>query len=240
MSTNAEETVLDYQVANRVATITLNAPQRGNALSIAILNAFRSAIETAQKDYEVDVLILRSTGRHFCTGADLKWAGVRDENIDVWREGNAALMSLLRTLYVLDKPVLARVQGSAFGGAVAVLALCDEVVAVSDAAWKLPELQLGMVPSAIIPVLRLAVDRNTMRRVLCNESPWNSVDAHRFGLVTELASPDTLDPVFNARVEAWRRLPTPSFQATKRWLRELDENDFNRSLELGCVAAASF
>ncbi|RAR57158.1 methylglutaconyl-CoA hydratase [Paraburkholderia unamae] len=241
MSDESADNVVVFAVEGRVATITLNVPQRGNALSIPLMHGFRAALQAAQRDPNVAVVQLRANGRHFCTGADLGWAAARAERDEVqWREGNEALLALLSELYGLAKPVIARVQGTVLGAAVALLCLCDDVIALGDASWRLPELKLGLVPSAIVPVLRLIVAPHVIRRLLYDEVPWTSVDAHGFGIVTQPATEAKLDAFVQARIEAWLALPEAGVAATKRWMRELDVDDFHRALELGRKYAAPF
>ncbi|NPT47001.1 hypothetical protein GNZ12_38035 [Paraburkholderia sp. 1N] len=240
MSEESANSGLIYELDGRVATITLDAPQRGNALSIPMMHAFRAALRAAQQEPDVALIVLRASGKHFCTGADLKWAGALAEGNEAqWREGNEALVAVLLEFYGLSKPVVARVHGTVLGGAVAVLCLCDDVIAVGEVNWRLPELKLGIVPSAIVPALRQVANRSVLRRLLYDERPWNSMDARGFGIVTEVASQETLDLLVQARIDAWLALPSASFAATKSWMRELDADDFRKALERGRAHAAS-
>jgi methylglutaconyl-CoA hydratase len=240
MSEVCKSDPIAFSVERRVATIMLDVPERGNALSIPLMHGFRAALQAAQQDHDVEMIVLRANGRHFCTGADLGWASARDRGDDVWwRKGNEALLALLEELYGLTKPVVARVHGTVLGGAVAVLCLCDDVIALDEARWHLPELKLGMVPSAIVPVLRQITVPHVIRRLLYDEAPWNSVDAHSFGIVTRVATALTLDELVQARVDAWLALPSAGVTATKHWMRELDADDFRRALERGRTYAAS-
>ena len=240
MSEQTTDSTVIYAGEGRIATVTLDVPQRGNALSIPLMDGFRAALQAAQRDPDVAVILLRANGRHFCTGADLGWAAAREQgNEEQWREGNEALVALLHELYGLAKPVVARVHGTVLGAAVAALCLCDDVVALGEASWRLPELKLGLVPSAIVPVLRQVTTPHVIRRVLYDETPWTSVDAHGFGIVTRVATAQTLEALVRARLDAWLALPPAGVAATKRWMRELDADDFRRALERGREHVAS-
>lgn len=233
MEQEADDGVV-YRVQERVATITLNVPHRGNALSISVMRGICIALQEAQRDERVAVIVLSASGRHFCAGADLDWATAHAEGDEaLWHEGNAALSVLLHALFAISKPVVARVHGTVIGGGVAMLCLCDDVVAVAEANWRLPELRLGIVPSAIVPALRQIVGAHVIRRVVYDDAPWNSADAHGFGIVSHLATPQTLDAQVQARVDAWLVLPASGVAATKQWMRELGADDFRRSLERG-------
>ncbi|MBN3789749.1 enoyl-CoA hydratase/isomerase family protein [Burkholderia sp. Ac-20353] len=239
MKETSTDSAIVFGVEGRVATITLNTPRRGNALSIPLMHGFRAALQAAQHDPDIAVILLRANGRHFCTGADLGWAARVPGEEAQWHEGNEALVALLNELYRLTKPVVAQVHGTVLGGAVAVLCLCDDVIALGDAGWGLPELRLGLVPSAIVPVLRQIAAPHVIRRLLYDAAPWTSVDAHAFGIVTRLATGETLDALVQARIQAWLALPSAGFAATKGWMRELDADDFRNALERGHEYAAS-
>ncbi|WP_028217101.1 enoyl-CoA hydratase/isomerase family protein [Paraburkholderia oxyphila] len=240
MSEETTDRAVIYAGEGRIATIKLDVPQRGNALSIPLMREFRAALQAAQRDPDVAVILLRASGRHFCTGADLGWAAAREQgNEESWREGNEALVALLHELYGLAKPVVARVNGTVLGGAVAVLCLCDDVVALDEARWGLPELKLGLVPSAIVPVLRQMAVPHVIRRLVFDQAPWTSVEAQGFGIVTQVATAQTLDSHLRARLDAWLALPSAAVAATKRWMRELDAEAFRRALETGREHVAS-
>lgn len=235
MEATIKESV-SYQVQERVAIVTLDAPERGNALAIPMMNRICELLQTAQCDPNVTVVELRAKGKHFCTGADLGWAGA-DRDEELWKAGNAALNAMLQMLFEFSKPLGVRVQGSVIGGGVAMLCLCDDVVAVTEAPWYLPELRLGMVPSAILPALRLVATPSVVRRVLFDDTPWNSADAHRFGIVTRLASSETLEAQVQARLDAWKALPADCSAATKFWMRRLAAEYFRACSETGGVYA---
>ena len=224
-----------------VTTITLDAPRRGNALSMALMRGLCAALRAAQSRPDVAVIVLRANGKHFCAGADLGWAGARDKGDEAqWNAGNAALQELLDTLFALAKPVVARVHGTVIGGGVALLCLCDDVLALDTAHWRLPELPLGMVPTAIVPPLRQVAPQHAIRRMLFDQTPWNSVDAQGFGIVSHVAaSPEALDALTRARTDAWLALPPAAVAATKRWMRELGARDWRESIERGQAHAAS-
>lgn len=235
MTTDAA-TEVRFSTSQGMALIELHRPTRGNALSIELMQALRAALEQAQRDSDVKVIQLRAAGKHFCTGADLSWANTESA---LWAEGHAALNALLEALYVISKPVVARVHGTVIGAGVALLCLCDQVVAVDEATWRLPEVKLGMVPSAIVPALRQVASTAAIRQLIFTDRAWSSQAMQAFGVVAELVSVNGLDGAVEACIEAWRSLAPSSVMATKRLLRELGRQDFEHASERGRVHAAT-
>ncbi|MDM0084734.1 enoyl-CoA hydratase/isomerase family protein [Variovorax sp. J31P179] len=215
----------------RVATITLDRPRKGNSLSLALMRELRSALRVFQEDNELDMLLLQANGRHFCTGADVSWINaVTSGDAELWTRGIGELFALLADLHALDKPVIARVHGSAVGGGVAILALCDSVVTVADAKWSLPEIQLGMVPTVVIPALLERVSRSTLERLLFQDHAWNGTSALEMGLATHVVAEKDLDAAINVTLEHWRAIPIQTVIETKALLRQIEGSDFVRRL----------
>lgn len=225
--------MLAYRVRTRTATITMDDPEHGNALSIGMMGNLREAFQAARRDPEVDLVVLRATGRQFCIGADLGWiCALACGDALLWRAGMGALTGLLDDLHAFSKPIVARVHGSVIGGGVAMLALCDAVIAVREARWRLPEVKLGMVPTAVLPPLQGVVPAGLLRRLLFEEGSWDSATAQNFGLATQVVDADALDSAVQARVESWLSLPAVTFAATKGLLREMDRARFRQQMEM--------
>jgi len=227
-----ELAVIDYHCADRVASLTLDQPQSGNALSIPMMRAFRSALEKAAKSPGVDMVALRATGRHFCSGADLQWIkSIVTGDEALWREGMQQLLGLLADLQGMDKPLLAAVHGSVIGAGVSLLCLCDVVVATDTMRWRLPEVALGMVPTAVMPALRYRLSPAVVRQLLLEPDQWSAAQAQSMGLVSEVTSAVELEAALQARLAKMRALPGTTLSQTKRLLRELDADGFAQDLQ---------
>lgn len=218
---------VEVVLADGVATIALGDAAAGNALSLPMMAALRAALRQAQADPAVRVARIQARGRHFCVGADLGWIGaLATGDAALWQAGMDELLRLLEDLRRLDKPVVARVHGAVVGGGVGLLCLCDAVIATQDSRWKLPELPLGMVPTALIAPLRARVAPAALKRLLFEARTWDGSEALAFGLATELAPVTALDAAVAARVAQFASLPPGAFGATKRLLATLDHDAF--------------
>ncbi len=183
----AEQPVTLKATQAGVATITLNRPEVHNAFNAEVIELLSEIFEDLAGADGVRVVLLAAAGKSFSAGADLNWmkrAGsfTEEEN----REDARALGEMLRRLNRLPKPTVALVQGSAFGGGVGLMAACDMVVAVREAAFSLSEVKLGLIPATIAPYVVAAIGERQARRYFLTGERFDAEAARRIGLVHEL------------------------------------------------------
>ncbi len=177
-----------------IATVTLNRPEIHNAFDDALIETLASALKRLEDDKSVRVVVLCAMGKSFSAGADLRWmqriAGYSEaENIEDARR----LAGLLRTLQRMPKPTVARVQGSAFGGGVGLVACCDIVVASENARFALTEVKLGLIPAVISPYVSRAMGERHARRYMLTGERFSAEEAYRLGLVHDVVPEAVLD-----------------------------------------------
>lgn len=182
-----------YQVSEGVARITINRPERRNALSWDLVRQMRDAFVGAKEDDAVRVCVLTGAGdRAFCAGADL--SGMAEgAGFVALHDARGELAGLFRDLYALGKPTIARVRGYALAGGFGLALTCDMVVAADDAVFGAPEINVGLWPYMVtVPMLRamppkVALELSlTGRRVAADE-------AQRIGFVNAVVPVDELD-----------------------------------------------
>ncbi len=183
----AEEPILLKATQAGVATITLNRPEVHNAFNAEVIDLMIEILEDLAGADGVRVVLLTAAGKSFSAGADLNWmkhaaSFTEEEN----REDARALGEMLRRLNRLPKPTVALVQGSAFGGGVGLMAACDIVVAVRDAAFSLSEVKLGLIPATIAPYVVAAIGERQTRRFFLTGERFDADEAQAIGLVHEL------------------------------------------------------
>lgn len=172
-----------------VGIITLNRADRDNAFDERTLLELIAATDAMERDASVRVVVFSSTGKTFCAGADLAWMrraaaqGV-DENLRDARE----LAEALRRIAQLSKPTVARVQGSAFGGGVGIVAACDIAVAVLDARFAVADVKLGLIPSAVAPYMVAAIGLRHARRYMMTGEHFSAAEGYRIGLFNEMVA----------------------------------------------------
>ena len=189
----------DITVANAVATVTLNRPQIHNAFDETLIARLTAAFVSLDDDPDVRAVVLTGAGRSFCAGADLNWmkrmaAFGPEENL----ADAHALAAMLRSLYALSKPTIARVNGAAYGGGVGLVAACDIAVAVPEATFALSEAKLGLIPATIGPYVLEAIGARHARRYFLTAERFGASEALRIGLLHEEVAADAID----ARIDA--------------------------------------
>jgi methylglutaconyl-CoA hydratase len=185
------------QPAAYVLTVTLDRPQVRNALNpelIAALSQTFSQIPAATR-----AVVLQATGSTFCAGADLNW--MRDslaQPLEVVEAEAQSLADMLQTVQQCPCPVIAAVQGNAFGGAIGLLAACDVVISHPDSCFCLSETRLGLIPAIIAPWVSRKMGFSAFNALTLTAQVVDAVTAQRFNLVHMLAQ----DPASTALAQA--------------------------------------
>jgi len=225
--------------ARGVATVTLNRPERHNALSAALIDELEAVLAGLNADRAVRVVVLAAIGPTFCAGADIeemRTAGTAS-TVDNEREARR-LASLLAHLDGLAHPTVARVQGNAFGGALGLIAACDVAVAVEAAQFALTEVRLGLVPAMISPYVLRAIGPRQARRYVLTADRFGAVAAERMGLLHVVAPPAGLDAAVAGIVtELLRGAPGAQAEA-KRLIRRVSGRSDAADRELALETAS--
>lgn len=186
--------------ARGVALIAMNRPEVHNAFDEAMIREVIEAFRDLGGDDSVRVIIVAAEGKSFCAGADLNWmkrASEYDE--DQNREDAGELALMLNAIYACPKPVIARVQGNAFGGGVGVVAAADIAIGVSDVQFALSEVKLGIIPAVISPYVIEAIGARYAHRYCITAERFSGSEAYRIGLLHDLApSIDAMDEMIAA------------------------------------------
>jgi len=184
-----------YEVADGVARVTINRPERRNAMSYGVMQGLRDAVGAAKADDEVRVLVLAGAGdRAFCAGADL--GGIAENaGAAADHDGRGLLANLFRELWGLGKPTIARVRGYALAGGFGLALACDLVVAADDAQFGTPEVNVGLWPYMItVPLLR-SMPARTVLELQMTGRRVDAAEAARIGFVNRVVPVAELDAV---------------------------------------------
>ena len=194
---------IKVDVRESVALVTLARPSVHNAFDATLIRELTQALAALDGDSDVRAVVLLGEGKSFCAGADLNWmketAGYDEErNLADAKE----LAWMLRTLYLLGKPTIARVHGSVFGGGVGLVACCDIAFAAHDATFSLSETKLGLIPAAIGPYVVEAIGARQARRYFVSAERFTAAEAFRIGLVHDICPSEELDGKINELLAA--------------------------------------
>jgi enoyl-CoA hydratase/methylglutaconyl-CoA hydratase len=212
--------LVHYEVADRIATVTLDSPHNRNALSRQLVTELFESLRRAEEDGTVHVVLLRSADRVFCSGADLSEAAGGS-----MEEGARALVDLQRTIATMAKPVITRIAGPVRAGGIGIVAASDIAIAVEAASFAFTEVKLALTPAVIsLTVLPRMTSRSGALTFLTGEQ-FDATAASEMGLITKVVSADALDEVVDALCAGLAASPLQGLRETKRLLtRGLVEN----------------
>jgi len=182
-----------YEVSDAVARVTIDRPERRNAMSFGVMQGLRDAVAQAKADDAVRVFVLTGAGdKAFCAGADLGSGGIADSAVAA-HEGRGMLADLFRDLWGLGKPTIARVRGYALAGGFGLALACDFVVASDDAQFGTPEVNVGLWPYMItVPLLRSMPPKRVLELMMTGRRV-DAAEAERTGFVTRVVPVADLD-----------------------------------------------
>lgn len=182
-----------YSVDSGIARLTINRPERRNALSWSVVGELRRRVAECRDDAEARVLVLSGEGdRAFCAGADLSGMAEGAGYLDL-HEARGDLAKLFEDLWTLGKPSIARVRGYALAGGMGLALACDLVVAADDAQFGTPEIDVGLWPYMItVPLTRSMPPKKALELMMTGRRV-DAAEADRIGFVTRVVPVDELD-----------------------------------------------
>ena len=190
---NVEAPVLAARL-NGVARLTLNRPEKRNALSRGTLSALVAELERCRHDASVRAVQLTGSGKVFSAGADLAEMQAQADATEADNVEHAQqLARLLGALYTFPKPTLARVNGDGFGGALGLIAACDIVVVAADAKFAFTEVRLGLIPAVISPFVLGKIGESAALRFFLTAEVFDAATLERLGLAHQVVGADQLD-----------------------------------------------
>ncbi len=231
MSDPAFETLL-YSTEDRVATITLNRPERLNAIDGRMPGELRRAVERADADADVHVIVLRGAGKGFCGGYDLALFAEREGEFHGCQEMpwdptlDYAMMSRntedFMSLWRASKPTICQIHGAAVAGGSDIALCCDLIVAAEDARIGYPPARVWGIPTTMMWVYRLGLER--AKRMLFTGDLVSGREAEAMGLVLKAVPVDSLDAEVRALCDRIRGVPRNQLMMSKLAVNQAYEN----------------
>jgi methylglutaconyl-CoA hydratase len=213
--------LVEYTAHGPAAVVTINRPDRRNALSRALIADLTAAFRRAALD-ESRCVILTGNGPAFCAGMDLDElrGTLGDEQDQVWDDA-ANLSALYELIYTLPKPTVAAVNGAAVAGGAGLVTVCDLALSVPAAKFGYPEVRRGLVAAMVLPHLLRHVGERAARWMLLTGELIDAAEAQRVGLVNAVVSPDELLPTAHAWANLLAEGGPKALAKTKELLREV-------------------
>ena len=230
---NTDQTVL-YAVEGAVARITLNRPEKRNALNDAVIAALKDGLKKASKEERVRVVVISGAGKDFCSGADLsalqKIAGA---SVAENAEDARLLLELFLLIRQLPVPVVAAVTGRALAGGCGLATACDLVLAASSARFGYPEVKIGFVPALVMAILRRNVSEKRAFELITRGAEIGADQAKEFGLVNHVFHDESFADDVNQYLSGFEKMSASAIALTKTLLYQMDGMAFPEALETG-------
>ncbi len=208
--------------ARGVAVLTLNRPDKHNALSAQMIDDLTRAAELLGGDASVRVVVLTGAGASFCAGGDLGWMQDQMRADAATRAAEARkLAEMLGALNALPKPLIGRVQGQAFGGGIGMMSVCDVAIGVTGARFGLTEARLGLIPATIGPYVLARMGAAMARRVFMSGRLFDAAEAVTLGLLARAVAADALDASVEAEITPYLSCAPGAVARAKRLAQHL-------------------
>jgi methylglutaconyl-CoA hydratase len=233
------EPLVVYEVTDGIGRITLNRPDKRNALNAEMVDEVRRALELASDDATVRVVLVRGAGKDFCSGADL---AELERIAEMGTEESVADAMRLGELFIAmrrhPRPIVAAVQGRALAGGCGLATACDLVLAREDAQLGYPEVHLGFVPAMVMAILRRKVGESRAFELVSRGDRITASRAEEVGLVTRVFGVADFEVGVEAYAAELARRPASALELSKRLLYALGDLDFEAGIELGAEVNA--
>lgn len=232
--------VLAAELAGGILTLTLDRPEKRNALNEALIDALHGQIDRADVDAEVRVVVVRGAGKDFCAGADLaELLASADQSPEENAHGAMHLGELFVKMRSLPKPVVAVVQGRALAGGCGLATACDLVIAHAESRFGYPEIRRGFVPAMVMAMLRRAVTEKVAFDLVGTGRVLTAQEALAIGLVSRVVAPDRFADEATKIAVGLAGASGTALALIKRQLYAIDGLGFEEAIRLGAQVNAT-
>ena len=222
MNKNIKKTIIIKKNENGVSEITLNQPEKHNALSPNMINDLSESFDQFKDDPNTKVLIISAEGKSFCAGGDLDWMkeqifSDRKTRIEEARK----LADLLHKMYKFPKPLIAQVEGNAFGGGIGIISVCDIAISIENIKLALTEAKLGLIPATISPYVISKIGSNNAIDLFTSARTFSPTEAKNMGLIKTLCADENINDVIHKEANSFIVNAPSAVSASKKLVRNL-------------------
>jgi len=223
-----------YQVENGIARITLNRPEKKNALDSELISEVKDAVRACAGDENARVVLLTGAGTDFCSGADLSGLQRTFDNGPLENMAEARNMAeLFVEMRRHPRPIVAAVRGRALAGGCGLATAADIILASESAKFGYPEVNIGFVPAMVMAILRRSLSEKRAFELITTGETISGQTAFDFGLVNCLFADETFDLDVDAYVSKLAAKSASAITLSKRLLYHMDTMSFEAAIEAG-------
>jgi len=219
---------------NAISFITLNRPEKRNALNDGLIKDLKDALRQADKNETLRAIVIRGAGKDFCSGADLSALQKISESdvLENWDDAQN-LMELFSLIRKVKIPVVAAVHGRALAGGCGLATACDLVLASKTARFGYPEVKIGFVPAMVMAILRRNVSEKRAFELATQGFEFDAETAEKFGLINKILDDETFDEDVKSYVSIYEKVSRSAVVLSKKLLYQMDGATFETALQSG-------
>ena len=229
---------LEMKVKDGVGYITLNRPDRLNSLDLKLGEELHQVLKSLGKDPNVRVVVIRGTGKGFCGGGDVKEMYNAENKPRFLRELTKAIHRCVIDMREMEKPVIAAVNGAAFGAGLSLALACDVIIAVREAKFGTAFIGVGLAPGCGTQFFTKLVGYQRACEYILTSKTFTAEKAEELGIVNKLVSSDNLDAAVEEFVSKFRELPPIAVGKAKMLINKSMENNMIVHLDLESKTAS--
>ncbi|MCA1636715.1 MAG: enoyl-CoA hydratase/isomerase family protein [Acidobacteria bacterium] len=223
-----------YAVEGTVALITLNRPEKRNALNEDLIDGLKEALREVDSDDAVRVAVITGAGADFCSGADLAaLQKISESSVTENLEDAQSLLELFALIRRVRVPVLAAVRGRALAGGCGLATACDLVLAAESARFGYPEVRIGFVPAMVMAILRRNLSEKRAFELIAFGGEISADEAERIGLVNHIFREDEFEVKVENYVARFEQVSRSAVILSKRLFYQIDGMTFDAALQAG-------
>ncbi len=220
------------EYTNQVCYIEIDRPNKKNSLARDTIENLINFFKTSASSSQFNVLVISGSNGFFSAGADLTWMKIAMHQSDEENLSDAQLFNeLYHEMSVYPKPIVAKVEGGAYGGAIGLMACADVVITSLDALFQFSETALGLIPATVAPYIVRKIGSSNAHYLLLSGNRFNGRDALRYGLAHQLVSIEELENITRQTAEQMATLGPQAVTKTKELLNYLDQKTFSISCD---------
>jgi Enoyl-CoA hydratase/carnithine racemase len=223
-----------YAREGNIGRITLNRPEKRNALNDAMIAGLKSALLKVKGDRDVRALVITGSGKDFCSGADLAaLERILQSSVDINTDDANSLMEMFLLIRQCEIPVIAAVRGRALAGGCGLASACDLVLASASARFGYPEVKIGFVPAMVMAFLGRNISEKRAFELITLGEDISAAEAHQIGLVNRVFDDEIFDQEVTTYVERFVKISKSAVSLTKALLYQIEGLAFRDALATG-------
>ena len=223
-----------YETQGNAAVITLNHPDKRNALNDSLINSIKDALKKADRDENLRTIVIKGAGKDFCSGADLSaLQKIAESDVleNLWDAEN--LLELFVLIRKVKIPVIAAVHGRALAGGCGLATACDIVLAAQSARFGYPEVKIGFVPAMVMAILRRNLSEKRSFELATQGFEFSADEAEKYGLINRVYEDKSFEADVKNYVSVYEKVSRSAIILSKKLLYQMDGMNFQTALEVG-------